>query len=83
MRLRGNVKQVMSLIPLMLSRKRYAGSIPHLRGKTAFIRPRVGNSGQVMAQFEELHLQEARGWWQFAASRLCVSRRLVTEWQAI
>jgi hypothetical protein len=28
----------------------------------------VGASDQVMAQFEELHLQEARGWWQFSAS---------------
>jgi hypothetical protein len=26
----------------------------------------VGNPGQVMAQFEEQHLQEARGWLQFA-----------------
>lgn len=52
----------------MLSRKRYVGSIPHLRGKTAFVRPRLGNPGQVMVQFEEQHLQEARGWWQFAES---------------
>ena len=28
--------------------------------------PRVGTMGQVMAQFEEPHLQEARGWWQFS-----------------
>ena len=48
-------------------RKRYVGAILHLRGKTAFVRPRVGDSGQVMAQFEDLHLQEARGWWQFSA----------------
>jgi hypothetical protein len=49
----------------MLSRKRYVGAIPHLRGKTAFVRPRVGSAGQVMVQFEEQHLQEARDWWQF------------------
>jgi hypothetical protein len=42
----------------MLSRKRYVGAVPHLRGKT----------DQVMVQFEEWHLQEARGWWQFAAT---------------
>jgi hypothetical protein len=50
----------------MLSRKRYVGAIPHLQGKTAFVRPRVGTASQVMVQFEEQHLQEARGWWQFA-----------------
>jgi hypothetical protein len=37
----------------MLSRKRYVGPISHLRGTTAFVRTRVGNGGQVMAQFEE------------------------------
>jgi hypothetical protein len=52
----------------MLSRKRYVGAISHLRGKTAFVRLRVGNPGQVMVQFEEQHLQEAPGWWQFAAA---------------
>jgi hypothetical protein len=50
----------------MQSRQRYVGAIPHLRGKTAFVRPRVGVPGQVMVQFEELYLREARGWWQFA-----------------
>jgi hypothetical protein len=50
----------------MLSRKRYVGPISHLRDKTALVRPCVGNAGQVMAQFEELYLQEARGWWQFS-----------------
>jgi hypothetical protein len=50
----------------MLSRKRYVGAIPHLRGKTAFVRPRMGDPGQVMVQFEERYLQEARDWWQFA-----------------
>jgi hypothetical protein len=53
---------------VMLSHKRYVGAIPHLRGKTAFVRPRVGDPGQVMVQFEESYLQEARGWWQFAES---------------
>jgi hypothetical protein len=48
-----------------MSRKRYVGSIPHLYGKTALVRPREGAPSQVMAQFEERHLQEARGWWQF------------------
>jgi hypothetical protein len=48
--------------------KRYVGPILHLRGKAAFVKPRVGDSNEVMAQFEELHLQEARGWWQFSAS---------------
>lgn len=53
---------------VMPSRKRYVGPIPHLGGKTALVRPCVGNAGQVMAQFEELYLQEAQGWWQFAES---------------
>jgi hypothetical protein len=48
-------------------RKRYVGAISHLRGRIAFVRPRVDTPGQVMVQFEEPHLQEARGWWQFAA----------------
>jgi hypothetical protein len=52
----------------MLSRQRYVGAIPHLRGKTAFVRPRVGRPGQVMVQFEDPYLQEARGWWQFPES---------------
>lgn len=52
----------------MLSRQRYVGPVPHLRGRTAFVRERVGNPGQVMVQFEEQHLQEARDWWQFAAT---------------
>jgi len=52
----------------MLSRQRYVGAIPHLRGKTAFVRPHVGRPGQVMVQFEEPFLQEARGWWQFPES---------------
>jgi len=26
----------------------------------------VGAAGEVMAQFEEPYLQEARGWWQFS-----------------
>jgi hypothetical protein len=51
---------------VMLSRKRYIGPIAHLRAKTAFVRPCVGNAGQVLVQFEALYLQEARGWWQFA-----------------
>jgi hypothetical protein len=49
-------------------RERYVGPIPHLRGKTAFVQPRTGDPGQVMAQFEELYLEEARDWWQFAAA---------------
>ena len=49
-------------------RKLYVGTIFHLRGKTAFVRPRADTPGQVMVQFEERHLQEARGWWQFAAT---------------
>ena len=49
-----------------MDRKRYVGPIAHLRGKTALVEPRVGTPGQVMAQFEEVHLQEARGWWQFS-----------------
>src|SRR5690242_15077949 len=53
---------------VMLSRKRYVGPIPHLWGKTALVRHSVCNASQVMAQFEELYLQEARGWWQFAES---------------
>jgi hypothetical protein len=48
-----------------MNRKRYVGPIPHLYGKTALVRPRVGAPNQVMAQFEEPRLQEARGWWQF------------------
>jgi hypothetical protein len=48
-----------------MSRKRYVGPIPHLSGKTASVWPRGGVPGQVMAQFEEQHLQEARDWWQF------------------
>jgi hypothetical protein len=52
----------------MLSRQRYVGAIPHLCGKTAFVRPHVGRPGQVMVQFEEPYLQEARGWWQFPES---------------
>jgi len=57
-----------SLVPAgvtAMSRKRYVGPIPHLSGKTASVWPRVGVPGQVMAQFEEQHLQEARYWWQF------------------
>lgn len=49
-----------------MSRERYVGSIPHLHGKTALVRPQENTPGQVMAQFEEQHLQEARGWWQFS-----------------
>lgn len=49
-----------------MDRKRYVGPIAHLRGKTALVEPRVGTPGEVMAQFEEVHLQEARGWWQFS-----------------
>jgi hypothetical protein len=52
----------------MLSRKRYVGAIPHLRGKTAVVRSRVDRPDQVMVQFEEPYLQEARGWWQFTES---------------
>jgi hypothetical protein len=26
----------------------------------------MGDPGQVMVQFEEQHLRESRGWWQFA-----------------
>ena len=48
-----------------MSRKRYVGPIQHLRGKTSLVRSRVGAPGQVMAQFEEPYLQEARRWWQF------------------
>lgn len=48
-----------------MSRKRYLGPIPHLRGRIAFVQPRVGAAAQVMARFEDFHLQEARGWWQF------------------
>jgi len=50
----------------MLSRKRYIGPIPHLRGQTALVLPRVGDPSHVMAQFEGQYLQEARDWWQFA-----------------
>jgi hypothetical protein len=28
----------------------------------------MGASGQVMVQFEEPYLREARGWWQFTAT---------------
>jgi hypothetical protein len=52
----------------MLSRKRYVGPIPHLRGKNAFVRPRLGVTDQVMVQFEEPYLQEARDWWRFPES---------------
>ena len=51
-----------------MNRKTYVGPIPHLRGRTALIAPRAGTASQVMAQFEERHLQEARGWWQFSAA---------------
>lgn len=51
-----------------MHRRKYIGPIPHLRGRTAHVTPRVGTAGQVMAQFEERHLQEARGWWQFSAA---------------
>ena len=57
-----------------MSRKRYVGPIPHLCGKTAFVEPRLGASGQVMAQFEESYLREARGWWQFAEADFEASR---------
>ena len=49
-----------------MNRKTYVGPIPHLQGRTAHVTPRVGAVGQVMVQFEERHLQEARGWWQFS-----------------
>ena len=49
-----------------MSRKRYIGPIPHLRGMTALVEPRVGAAGQVMAQFEAHQLQESRDWWQFS-----------------
>lgn len=52
----------------MSGRQRYVGSIQHLRGKIALVRPRAGIAGQVMARFEEVYLQEARDWWQFAAT---------------
>lgn len=51
-----------------MSRQRYVGPIPHLRGRTAIVAPRRGAAGQVMAQFEEHGLREARGWWQFSAA---------------
>jgi hypothetical protein len=49
-----------------MSRKRYLGPIPHLYGRTAFVEPRAGLPGQVMAQFDQPYLREARGRWQFA-----------------
>jgi hypothetical protein len=52
----------------MPGRQRYVGSVQHLRGKSALVRPREGIAGQVMAQFEDYYLQEARDWWQFAAT---------------
>lgn len=51
-----------------MGRKRYVGPIAHLRGKTALVEPRTGAPTEVMAQFEEVHLQEARGSWQFSVS---------------
>jgi hypothetical protein len=51
-----------------MSRKRYVGPIPHLYGKTARVQPRSDARGEIMAQFEEHYLQEARGWWQFPDS---------------
>jgi hypothetical protein len=48
-----------------MRRKQYVGPITHLSGKTALVQPRVGIPGQVMAQFEEQYLREARGWWEF------------------
>ena len=48
-----------------MSRQRYIGPIRHLSGQTALVQPRVGIPGQVMAQFEEEHLRESRGWWEF------------------
>lgn len=48
-----------------MSRKRYVGAIVHLRGRAAFVEQRVGVPGQVMARFEDQHLQEAQGWWEF------------------
>ena len=48
-----------------ISRKRYVGLIPHLSGKIALVQPRAGIPGQVMAQFEDQYLKEARGWWEF------------------
>jgi hypothetical protein len=52
----------------MPSHKRYVGAIPHLRGKTAFVRARVGDPRQVVVQFEEPNPQKARGCRQFAES---------------
>ena len=49
-----------------MNRRRYIGQIAHLRGPMADVRPRTGNAGQVMAQFEAAYLREAREWWQFA-----------------
>jgi hypothetical protein len=49
-----------------MSRRRYIGPIPHLYGKTARVRACLAAQNQVMAQFEEQYLQEARGWWQFS-----------------
>ena len=49
-----------------MERKRYIGSIPHLQGKTALVKPTASDAGEVMAQFEEHHLQESRDWWQFS-----------------
>jgi len=49
-----------------MNRRRYVGPITHLRGQIAAVMPRMGNAGQVMAQFEAAYLQESRDWWQFA-----------------
>jgi hypothetical protein len=50
-----------------MNRQQYIGPIPHLRGRTAKVQARETSPGQVMAQFEDAYLMEARGWWQFAA----------------
>ena len=59
-----------------MGRKRYVGPIAHLRGKTALVEPRVEAAGQLMVQFDDPHLREARGWWEFSEADFERSGRL-------
>ena len=62
-----------------MTRERYLGPIPHLYGKTALVRPQMCAPGQLKAQFEEQHLREARGWWQFSEADFRLTGRRVRQ----
>lgn len=46
----------------------YIGSQIRLQGRTALIRPVEGTPNCVLAQFDDMNLEEAFNWWFFDAT---------------